>query len=93
MARQRYVIPSRDIVIIVLREMAKMATESTMSFTKAEFIKTYWRLRKQRKIPFVKIETLLRTLRQMAAESSFLKYKTYGSKKGGKYILDVIALP
>ena len=92
MARAKAV-SSREVVLAVLRVFADAALERgdhVIVFTKAEFIKTYWRLRRKRLVPFVKMETLLRTLRKLAAESNLLKYENW---YGGRYVLDVVTMP
>ena len=92
MARQ-YAISSREVVLDVLRAIAGPAIaegREAVYFTKAEFIKAYWALRRQGRVPAVKIETLLRMLRKFAAESEFLRY---GRGRGGVYLLDTVRLP
>lgn len=79
---------AKSVVIAVIKELVKHSTEVTVTFTKAQFITTYWRLRKERKIPSVKIETLLRTLRKLAEESDLIHYR-----KKGVYEVDIISLP
>ena len=92
MARQ-YAISSREVVLDVLRAIAGPAIaegREAVYFTKAEFIKAYWALRRQGRVPSVKIETLLRMLRKIAAEEEFV---AYASMKGGKYVLNTLKLP
>ena len=92
MARAKAV-SSREVVLEVLRAIAGAAIaegRETVYFSKAEFIKTYWELRRKGRVPGVKIETLLRMLRRFAAEAEFV---AYASMKGGKYIINTLKLP
>lgn len=89
MAKQRTVY-AREAVIAVLREIAKPHAQPIVRFSKAEFIRTYWRLRRQGRIYFVKLETLLRYLRKLAEESRIVKY---ADRRKGTYILDQGELP
>ena len=92
MARAKAV-SSREVVLEILRAIAGAAIaegRETLVFTKAEFIKAYWKLRREGRVPSVKIETLLRMLRKFAAEQEFV---AYASMKGGKYIINTLKLP
>ena len=81
---------SRNIVLAILDHIANKRYDSTMIyFSKAEFIKTYYTLRARKVIPSIKIETLLRMLRKLAASSEFLYY----TDRKGIYMLDPIAMP
>jgi len=81
---------SRNIVLVILDHIAnRHYSESLVFFSKAEFIKTYYYLRARKVIPSIKIETLLRMLRKLAASSSFLYY----TDRKGIYMLDPIAMP
>ena len=87
-------VSSREVVVEVLRALGYYAAwelkREHYVFTKAEFIKAYWKLKREGKVPSVKIETLLRMLRKLAAESEFL---TYADEKGGKYVLNTVKMP
>ena len=87
-------VSSKDVVLEVLRAIGYYAAfeekKESVVFTKAEFIKAYWRLRRKGRVPAVKIETLLRTLRELAAGSDFL---AYADGRGGKYVLNTLKLP
>jgi len=86
-------VSSAEIVLEILRAIAApaiMQGREHVVFTKAQFIKAYWALRRQDRVPAVKIETLLRMLRKFAAESEFLRY---GRGRGGVYLLDTVRLP
>jgi len=54
-------------------------------FTKAEFIKAYYTLVKQGKIPKLKIESILRKLRDLASRGNVVRYADY---RGGVYYCD-----
>jgi len=82
---------SRQVVLRVLDEIAdKYAhlNKTQITFSKAEFISTYWRLLRQNRIDWIKIETLLRTLRKMAEKGGIVSYH-YNK---GWYVLDLLML-
>ena len=86
-------VKARAVVLTILNEIARVSDGGPIiRFSKAEFIKAYWRLRREQKVPPVKIETLLRTLRKIAADTSVL-YLNYDERSKGKYILDIGAIP
>ena len=86
----RQQVNSRNIVLAILDYIAsRHCSESLVFFSKAEFIKTYYYLRARKAIPSIKIETLLRMLRKLAASSNFLYY----TERKGIYMLDPIAMP
>jgi len=83
---------SRQVVLRVLESIADRYIDSGYSqivFSKAEFIREYKWLLRQKRIDFIKMETLLRTLRKMAEESIIISYV---DGRGGKYVLDILRL-
>jgi len=54
-------------------------------FTKAEFIRAYYTMQRQGKIPKLKIESLLRKLRDLASRGNIIRYADY---RGGVYYCD-----
>jgi len=58
-------------------------------FTKAEFIKAFYELRRQGKIPKIKIESVLRKLRDLASQGNTVRYADY---RGGSYYCDSAGL-
>ena len=98
MARARLqAVNARIVVLTVLKGIAEKTdngpiVKPIVRFSKTEFVRTYWELRRQGKVPPIKQETLLRTLRHLAANPSIL-YVNYEEKTKGKYVLDIGALP
>ena len=87
-------VEAKQVVITVLRELAREKfahnANPVIVFYKSEFIRKYNELKKRGKVKSIKIETLLRALRELAAKSSFLSY--YMGKRRGVYILDYVEL-
>jgi len=94
MARARLqAVNARIVVLTVLKGIAEKTDNGPIvRFSKTEFVRMYWELRRQGKVPPIKQETLLRTLRHLAANPSIL-YVNYEEKTKGKYVLDIGALP
>lgn len=80
---------AEDYVIKVLLQLSRNAADTSMQISKAQFLKTYYIMRKHKQIPSIKIETLLRALRKLAEHSPFLRYHP---ERRGVYILDVLEL-
>ena len=76
-------------VIITLDYMARRRGEANFTFTKAEFIKTYYFLVRHGKITRHKVESILRALRLLASRGFGVKYL---DRSKGVYLCDPVEL-